>query len=439
MKKRNVAVWRRAAAAAFAVWLLTAANAWAVNYQDYPVGERSAGMGGAYMALSDDASGAYYNPAGLGFAASSSFSISGTVYGFSRAQLTNAVSMGGASGALDIDTYYAIPALFGTVYRFGGLSFDDDKGPKDNVVALSIVVPDYYDYNDQSKFNGGATQFSSRFHNQTYWFGPSYARRIDDHFAVGATVYGLFSQQTFGSTFAGTFGPNNFSVLTGKLDFTSNLSTTLEALNFLGEIGVQVKFDYFRAGLVFRTPSVQAWGSGSESTDTLVAYEGNSNLQNDVTKFTPIRKDPLMVGLGLAYSRPLHYAASVDVKYYGSESYQDADKASVASPVKAKAIPNVNVGGEYVIRETVPLQAGFYTNLSPYADTHVDMYGVTFASGLIHLQSTTTLGVNYAWGAGKTTVTSLAQKNGQIVGVTGTGSVSLQMFNVMLATSYRFQ
>ena len=29
-------------------------------------GDRAAGMSGAYTAVSDDASGAYYNPAGLG-------------------------------------------------------------------------------------------------------------------------------------------------------------------------------------------------------------------------------------------------------------------------------------------------------------------------------------------------------------------------------------
>ena len=35
------------------------------HYQNFLVGERAASIGGAYTALSDDASGAYYNPAGL--------------------------------------------------------------------------------------------------------------------------------------------------------------------------------------------------------------------------------------------------------------------------------------------------------------------------------------------------------------------------------------
>ena len=50
------------------------------------VGGRAATMGGAYIAIADDASGAYYNPAGIGFAPSSS--ISGSAKVFSSSSLT---------------------------------------------------------------------------------------------------------------------------------------------------------------------------------------------------------------------------------------------------------------------------------------------------------------------------------------------------------------
>ena len=35
------------------------------HYQDYLVGDRAAGMGGAFIALANEATGAYYNPAGI--------------------------------------------------------------------------------------------------------------------------------------------------------------------------------------------------------------------------------------------------------------------------------------------------------------------------------------------------------------------------------------
>ena len=43
-------------------------------------GERAAGMGGAYSAISDDVSGTYYNPAGIAFAQNSYYSINASSY-----------------------------------------------------------------------------------------------------------------------------------------------------------------------------------------------------------------------------------------------------------------------------------------------------------------------------------------------------------------------
>lgn len=38
------------------------------HYSNLLIGDRAIGFGGAYTAIADDASGVYYNPAGLGFA-----------------------------------------------------------------------------------------------------------------------------------------------------------------------------------------------------------------------------------------------------------------------------------------------------------------------------------------------------------------------------------
>ena len=49
------------------VWLGASALALADDghYQNFLVGERAAGMGGAFTAIANDPSGTYYNPAGL--------------------------------------------------------------------------------------------------------------------------------------------------------------------------------------------------------------------------------------------------------------------------------------------------------------------------------------------------------------------------------------
>ena len=51
--------------AAFASFLTARAFAGESHYNHYAVGERAGGMGGAFTALADEATGAYYNPAGI--------------------------------------------------------------------------------------------------------------------------------------------------------------------------------------------------------------------------------------------------------------------------------------------------------------------------------------------------------------------------------------
>jgi len=58
------------------------------------LGERASGMGGAYTAVSDDATGTYYNPGGLGFANKSSFTASSSGYQKGYDNYTNADGTG---------------------------------------------------------------------------------------------------------------------------------------------------------------------------------------------------------------------------------------------------------------------------------------------------------------------------------------------------------
>src|SRR5438128_2039505 len=61
----------------FTVLALTPALARAdsYRYEDVPVGDRAAGMGGAFTGLANDGSAAYYNPAGLVLSKDSHISI----------------------------------------------------------------------------------------------------------------------------------------------------------------------------------------------------------------------------------------------------------------------------------------------------------------------------------------------------------------------------
>ena len=97
------------------------------HYKNLLIGERPAGMGGAYSGVSDTPEGAFYNPAGMAYAVGRSLSVSVNAY---HNTLTK------YEGVLGEDDWNRkssslVPNFFGMVQPFG-------KGK----VAFSYAVPD---------------------------------------------------------------------------------------------------------------------------------------------------------------------------------------------------------------------------------------------------------------------------------------------------------
>jgi long-subunit fatty acid transport protein len=59
------------------------------HFKNTLIGDRAATMGGAYTAIADDASGSFYNPAGLALAQGNSLSGSANVYQINRSTYKN--------------------------------------------------------------------------------------------------------------------------------------------------------------------------------------------------------------------------------------------------------------------------------------------------------------------------------------------------------------
>lgn len=145
-------------------------------------GERAAGFGGAFTAIADDPSGAYYNPAGLGFTYNDRISIS-------------------ASNFKDVKRSYINIDTPGQVYNQTHQGFDPNfigllKNFDRWKFAFSIVNTYNYSYNRVDQVNyplvspsiNSTRNFTKERYNQLL-VGPSVAYLLTDKLSIGATLY----------------------------------------------------------------------------------------------------------------------------------------------------------------------------------------------------------------------------------------------------------
>lgn len=125
----------------------------AANFLTIPVGPRAAGMGGAFSAVANDVTAAYWNPGGL-----------------SRI------------GRIEFNASFA-QWIAGTKHNWFGLNYMIDE---DDAVALSIDQLDYgkSEVTTPDQPEGTGEQWSA----SDLAFSISYARNLTDRFSIGGTI-----------------------------------------------------------------------------------------------------------------------------------------------------------------------------------------------------------------------------------------------------------
>lgn len=125
----------------------------AANFLTIPVGPRASGMGGAYVALADDATALFWN--------------SGAASRLQKSELTVAYSQW----------------LVGTNYNWAGLVF---KMSDDDAFGLSVNQLDYGE--DLITTESAPMGTGERWSAQDIAIGLSYSRNLTDRFSIGGTV-----------------------------------------------------------------------------------------------------------------------------------------------------------------------------------------------------------------------------------------------------------
>ncbi len=418
--------------AVWAIFALFCGTAFAdeFHYNNVLIGDRATGMGGAYTAISDDATGLYYNPAGVSYASGKNHSASVNAY----YNLTKTYK--GAIGGYDWERNSAalLPNYFGIVQPLGKLKF-----------GFSYAVPDSINEDQDQTFNlSGNTKYIINFNNEdnTYNFGPSLAGELAKDFSAGVTVY--------------VHQRKNQLILNQIITTGTGTSATYEWSNKyfeLNEWGVRPVL-----GLAWSPVEKLALGFSvsktivlsSEASDQLTCSDSIGDGQgcfgdiyvNGVptqTYDTPFfryhagtdtkRKYPLRTALGVAYFASSSLLISGDLTYF----------TKVADPIFGDKEPvlNLALGTEYYLDKSWALRAGAFTNMANTPDIvpgvtsieeHIDVYGGSLSLSHFTRNTSVTLGGSISAGSGQS----------QIVGGATAQDASIFGWTVSLSSSYSY-
>ena len=415
------------------------------HYQDFLVGGRALGLGGAYVSLADDPSGVYFNPAGLADVRQSSLQVSTSLYGFERGEINpdsfSTAVPGIANLELDFSQLIVIPASAGFVKTFGEKM---PNGLPKQAFGLVAMIPSFRKMaisspalSEGAALNGN---YSRRLEDNSLWTGIAYGRKITNKLRLGVsafyvfrtlTNYELVVQETQSSQ-AQTAGMavREVSLYSGNLMLGLGAKYIVSPQLKLG-LSVQMptipmnssgKLLYVRDRLSADCPG------GDCPEDAPLVSQG---LERSEESFSSENKRSLMIRAGANYSMCHRFTLSADVSVHlpvcydlirvdenvngcESEEIQEADTLfPFVKTVRRQAVVNANLGVEWLLIPEVSIAWGFFTDFSSASKIReddewskvrqspdVDLYGMSFALGYFGEHSLSRVGLMYSFGAG---------------------------------------
>ena len=371
------------------------------HYKDLMVGERAAGLAGAFVAISDDPSGVYHNPAGIAFNDQNYVSLSANAFSTSQIRFENIYP------GQDY-TYRSaglLPVFFGFTQTMGRGKF-----------GLAVVVPDAQstDQNDTVTREASATAVALQFHRKllqedtTYVFGPGYALEISENVAIGASVFGMLRTTKLLDNTEILFAPLG----TGKY-YVQLLHLNKTAWAVLPKLGIQfMPIPKWSVGLTISKP-VNVEGSGAARiAETKTGADGlpvapTGNFDNDM-KVTTLSNVFHQFPAPLSVSTAAAWFVSPELLVTAQVDYHFAEKSFKDYPIRA--VLNWSAGMECYLSSSFAFRVGAYSDnaKTEALDTtradqppHVNLIGGTAGVSFHRTGTSLTLGVGYAKGAGE--------------------------------------
>jgi long-chain fatty acid transport protein len=392
------------------------------RYQDYPVGSRALALGGAFVAISEDPSGLYYNPAGVCDSHRLNVSVSASLYGIEK-QSQGAIQID--SGSFTLATLNVIPGEAGILKGFGPL---DARGTK-FALGFDVSVPSFRSYGtDVSEPVGPETrQLHSRVLDRTFVLAAGFGMRIDERWNAGFALHyrlRLFSQ-TEDQLLTGGGGVGVY-----------HAAASFQSGSLVAVLGTKLRLDKWLLGASVGLPSLPINSSGVVNVQDVTSINGQTTVTvlNEADRVRTSTPEPLVARAGIAYVEPRTWTLTSQLTLHAPVSYDRFDvpepaasRLRIQDHVDRRAVVNFNAGAEYLFADGYSIAGGFFTDLSgaqplqtdaatgvllPASSRlpNVNLYGGTFTLGVIGLHSISRLGMSLSYGAGEDAV--LDQSNG---------------------------
>jgi long-chain fatty acid transport protein len=381
------------------------------HYNNILVGDRASGMGGAYTAVSDDANGVYYNPAGIAYATGKNLSASVNAYSVSSRTYKGVID--GQDWTRTSSTL--LPNFFGIIQPIGkfkvGFSYavpDSNQEDQDQIFYLNnYTVKDL----SGNVVTWGATNKTINFnnYNNTTLFGPTIASQLADNFSVGATIYihkrstEAILNQTLQSIDKKNFVWNNAYIESdewGARPIVGIMWAPIEKLS----LGVTVAKTFIIDSKFM-----------SNETKSNSETPGLLNISNETLgTISEKRKYPYQITAGVAFFPNSSLLLSGDLSYSSAVEYE-INKFNRSDKMKYNAVINGALGAEYFLNKSWAVRGGLYTDFANTPEvrsdsagqlSHIDQYGGSLTLSHFTKNTSITCGGSYKYGDGKSQISS---------------------------------
>lgn len=363
-------------------------------------GARAVGMGGAFIAIADDATAASWNPAGLTQLETPELSLVGAQFSsFEDFSSSSNPEIDSSSHTEDLSINY-----FSASYPFSALN-------KNMVVSLNYQR--LYEFNRSLSYNlqtsvpppVSLTNTQSRNYQQDGYLsalGLAYAVEIIPAVSFGLTVNIWTGQLGWQNGWDESY--TNHSVTTIGLTKSIEDSHITEKYSNLTGVNFNLGFlwnvnQYLTIGGVLKTPfSARV---DHQFTDDWIQRDGSGNIKNSshLSISDEIKLQmPLSYGVGFAWRFSDQFTIDLDVyRTHWSKYILTDGQGNKMSPINAlpegmsdiKDTTQIRIGGEYLFlfperNIIIPLRAGLFYDPEPSQGEVKDFYGFSIGSGVAY-------------------------------------------------------